>query len=145
MNAPGLVRNLRDPQVEYRASQRQRCCLVNGVAGLQPGQHRVKGITHRHVEIRAEAEGDLTCRGLRVHSWNRPPRDELNLKLGPHTALDGSARHLSVTLGSMAVADTQQRAGHGDRQVQDRSGDQFLAVDVAAADGPGRARPRRHR
>jgi hypothetical protein len=38
----------------------------------------------------------------------------------------------------MAVADAHQRTRHGNRQVQDRSGDQFLAVDVAAADGPGR-------
>jgi hypothetical protein len=72
-----------------------------------------------------------------VHSWNRPLRDQLKLKLGRHAALDGGARHLSVALGSVAVADAQQRTRHGDRQVQDRSGDQFLAVDVAA-DGPGR-------
>src|SRR5580698_11004462 len=138
MNAPGLVRQLRDPQVEHRAGQRQRRCLAYSVAGLQPGQHRVERIAHCRVEIWAEAKGDLASWRLRVHSWNRPLRDQLELKLGRHTALDGGTRHLSVALGSMAVADAQQRTRHGNRQVQDRSGDQFLAVDVAAADRPGR-------
>jgi hypothetical protein len=38
------------------------------------------------------------------------------LKLGRHAALDRGARHLTVALGSMAVADAQQRTRHGHRR-----------------------------
>jgi hypothetical protein len=71
MNPRGLVHHLRDSQVQHRAGQRQRRCLADSVAGLQPGQHRVERIAYRRVEIRAEAKGDLTSRSLGVHSWYR--------------------------------------------------------------------------
>jgi hypothetical protein len=79
MNAPGLVRHLRDPQVEHRAGQRQRRCLANSVGGLQPGQHRFERVCHGCVEIWAEAKGDLASWRLRVHPWHRPLGDQVEL------------------------------------------------------------------
>ena len=59
--------------------------------------------------------------------------------LGAGRALDRRPAHLAVALRGVAVAGREERAVDRDRQVERRSGDELLAVDVAAL------RPRRAR
>jgi hypothetical protein len=67
MNAPGLVRHLRNPQVKHRARQRERRRPVNSVGRLQQGQHRIERIAHCRIEIGSEVKGDQASRGRCVH------------------------------------------------------------------------------
>ena len=64
-------------------------------------------------------------------------RDQVELCLGCHAALNRGARHLYIALGRVAVADAQQRTRHGNRQVQDRSSDRFLQSMLPPPTGLG--------
>lgn len=56
----------------------------------------------------AEAKGDLASRSLLVHSWDRPPGDQIELKLGRHPALDSGALHLAVALDGVAAPSARE-------------------------------------
>ena len=115
--------------------------LSSPIRGPQPAQHGVERVADRRVQVGAEAEGDPAGRGLRVHRSDRrggrPGRASTSVVMPHSIAVPATSPSPWAACPSPTL---QQRAGHGHRQVERRSGDQFLAVDVAAADGAGRDR-----
>ena len=145
VDAADPVDELRDPQVDYEARERERVARRGRALGPsaraslpwrspQPrrGPRRTRTSATRPASTRR-------CRELQVVS-NR------QRELGPlDRALDRELRHLTVSLAAMAVAGREQRAVDRYRQVEGRARDELLAVDVPAnrRGGSSRGRPAR--
>src|SRR5690348_1224004 len=58
--------------------------------------------------------------------------DELDFECDRHRTLECRASQLTVTLGSMGVADRQESAGDLDRQIKDGSCRKVADIEIAA-------------
>src|SRR5215469_2326735 len=140
VHAPRHVHNLRHPQVHAGGRHRQRLRPRGPVQRRQPRHHGVERGPHGLVQVGAEPERDPPGGRLRVHRCQRPAGGQVHDGPGRHRALDRRAADLAVALRPVPVAQVEQRARHGDRQVQRRARHEFLAVDVPARLGARRDR-----
>ena len=134
VNPLSAVHKLRHAEIDDDARQRECLAALEPVLATHELEHAVEGERRRLVEILVEAERQP---GL------RRPRDRVGEpKIVPHRErelraldrrLDRELRDLAVTLGGVPVTRREERSVDGDREVERRSGDELLAVDVPAA------------
>src|SRR4051794_25265629 len=133
VRSPHAVDDLRDPQVDDHARQRERLPAPDPVLARQQREHPLERLRGGLVEVLVEAERDpgalhASLRVRELRALAQPDRHLAPLD----RALHGERRNLAVALQAVRVAQREEGAVDRDRQEQGRAGDEQRAVDVPA-------------
>ena len=132
MDALDAVHELRHPEVDDDARERERISALEPELPVHQRKHPVDRLGRSLVEILVDAErepGTVDARD-RILELEVGERDR---QAGPlHRRLDRQLRNLAVALARVAVPGREQRTIDRNRQIERRSLDELGAVDVPA-------------
>src|SRR4030095_10419163 len=132
VNPLGGIDRLRDVQIRRQRAQHVGILARHLSRHEQEINHLANGQPRGFVQVFVQSHGNVVRRRFSPRPAQSLPFSKMQFERAAQRGLERRAGHLAIALPRVAIPDRQQRAGNMHRQVQDRTRDEGLDIQLAA-------------